>query len=189
MIQKVKEWSGVVALVAILLFLGSDYTNKTNLGAVTTTCQGTTTCLTDLFVTGEELQGSATVGYSGTLNEGNVTRTGTTFTRLNGGTCYIKAYATTIAASSTAQVDCQATAAVSANGIAALTGVTFGDSVIATLATSTAGTASNGLVITGASASSTAGYVTLYISNLTGTTFTWPVTGTATGTVHYFVMR
>src|SRR3990167_4610088 len=53
---------------------------------------------------------------------------GTDITRINTGTCYIKAYATTIAASSTATVDCQATAAVGSisGATSALTGVTMG---------------------------------------------------------------
>lgn len=108
---------------------------------------------------------------------------------LNYGTCYIKAYATTIAASTTATVDCQATAAVSANGISALTGITVDSKVIATLATSTAGTSGLGISIIGASASTTSGSITLRISNLTGTTYTWPVTGTATGTVQYIAIK
>lgn len=112
---------------------------------------------------------------------------GTTVTRINTGTCYIKAYATTIAATSTASVDCQATAAVSASGISALTGVTSGDVVSVNLATSTAGTTFGGLILAGASASTTDGYITLRLTNLTGTTYTWPVTGTASGTATYIV--
>lgn len=127
-----------------------------------------------------------------TCNDGFANCTGTLINRINAGTCYIQSYATTIAASSTVKVDCQATAAV--GGIStvndvALTGVTAGDAVQATLATSTAGSTSNGLVIIGASASTTAGYIQLNISNLTGATFTWPVTGTATGTVYYTAMN
>jgi hypothetical protein len=121
---------------------------------------------------------------------------GTNIDRLNTGTCYIKAYATTIAATSSAVVDCQATAAVSASGIGALAGVTFGDAVAAQLSTTTAlgapiGVATprmGGLVIRGASASSTAGVITLLIGNETGDTYTWPLTGSATGTASYIVL-
>lgn len=109
----------------------------------------------------------------------------TTINQLNAGTCYIRPYAATITASSTAKVDCQGTAAWNASGVSALTGVTAGDWVQAKLATSTAGTTSNGLVITGASASTTPGFIELYISNLTGGTFTWPTSGTASGTASY----
>ncbi len=110
--------------------------------------------------------------------------------RVNTGTCYILAYAATIAASTTAKVDCQATAAIyntNTSRAVALTGVTAGDFVQASLATSTAGTTSNGLVISGASASTTAGYIELYVTNFTGGTFTWPITGAATGTASYLV--
>lgn len=120
--------------------------------------------------------GSLTVGSSGTA-----------IARVNTGTCYIKAYATTIAATSSAEVDCQATAAVSASGIAPLTGITFGDAVSATLSTTTAGSVVGGLAITGVSASTTAGYISIRIVNLTGGTYTWPTTGSATGTATYIV--
>lgn len=112
---------------------------------------------------------------------------GTAVAKINTGTCYIKAYATTIAATSTATVDCQATAAVDVSGISSLSGITAGDVVSVNLATSTAGTTSGGLALIGASASSTSGYITLRLSNLTGTTYTWPTTGTATGTATYIV--
>lgn len=129
-------------------------------------------------------------------NTGSITlsTTGTEVTRINKGTCYIKAYATTIVGSSTATVDCQGTAAVSASGMSALTGVTSGDTIVATLSTTTAagGAAApvlGGLVASGAVASSTSGYITLTIANLTGGTYTWPLTGQATGTVNYFVVK
>jgi hypothetical protein len=119
--------------------------------------------------------------------------TGTTIARINTGQCFIKPYATTIAASSTAVVDCQATAAVGSitGTTAALAGVTLGDNVVATLSTTTAGVAaaSGGIVITGASASTTAGYITETISNLSGTTFTWPVNAAASGTESYIVTK
>lgn len=124
-------------------------------------------------------------------NTGGASCNGTTFSRFNGSTCFIKAYATTIAASTTANVDCQGTAAIGTiTGTAsALTGVTDGDNVQVTLSTTTAGTQSNGIAIIGAGASTTAGYITLRISNLTGAIFTWPTTGNATGTVYYWVYR
>jgi hypothetical protein len=118
--------------------------------------------------------------------------TGTALTRVNTGTCYILPYAATIAASSTAVVDCQGTAAIfntNTTLATALTGVTNGDNVIANFSTTTATTVSNGIVVTGAAASTTAGYITLTVSNLRGTTFTWPVTGSATGTVYYMVTK
>ena len=113
---------------------------------------------------------------------------GTAASRLNFGTCYIKAYAATIEATSTATVDCQGTAAVDASGISALTGVTFGDQVSLTISTTTAGTTVNGLSVSAAAASTTAGYITAQIYNGTGGTFTWPVTGVATGTASYIAI-
>jgi hypothetical protein len=118
---------------------------------------------------------------------------GTAFNRLDGGTCYIKPWATTIAASSTQLADCQGTAAVgSSTGLyltSALAGVTLGDSVVTTMATGTASTVYGGIDIEAASASSTPGYIQLLIANQTGATFTWPTTGTASGTVSYLDMH
>ncbi len=190
MIKTIKEWSGLVALILIIVIQFFGGATAAVFGTVNTGCHGSTSCLTDLFVSGETLSGQMTVGYTGTLAAGSVTETGTVLNRLDAGTCYIQAYATTIAATSTAKVECQGTAAV--GGIttaldAALTGVTTGDNVQVRLATSTAGTTSLGLNVTGASASTTAGYIELYIANMTGATFTWPTTGAATGTASYWV--
>lgn len=120
------------------------------------------------------------------------TCTGTNLNRVNAGTCYLAPYATTIAATTTSAVDCQGTLAwnaSSADGRTALTGVTFGDSVIAMLSTTTAKLGNPlGLILAGASASTTAGHIELQIRNNTGTTFTWStVLGTASGTVSYLV--
>lgn len=116
---------------------------------------------------------------------------GTLLNRVNAGTCYILAYSATIPATTTAQVDCQGTAAIYNlnNSLAtALTGVTFGDRVVANLSTTTAaGTVWGSIHIAGASASTTSGYISLLLENLTGAAYTWPVTGTATGTVSYIV--
>ena len=124
------------------------------------------------------LTGSLKIGSSGTA-----------VTRANTGVCYFKAYATTIAATSSAYVDCQATAAVGSitGATTALTGVTFGDNVVVNMSTTTAGTVVGGLVVGGVSASTTAGHIQMRIVNLTGATYTWPTTGTATGTASYIV--
>ena len=130
---------------------------------------------------------SVGTGVGATLNKFTVNANGTPVSRINAGTCYIKAYATTIAASSTANVDCQATAAIgtiTATG-AALTGVTDGDIVIAQLSTTTAGTTGQGLQVIGANSSTTAGHIDLRVVNNTGTTYTWSTSGNATGTVNY----
>lgn len=123
------------------------------------------------------------------------TCTGTAVNQINTGFCYVKAYAATIAASSSATVDCQATAAVdvSTGRIgSALTGVQKGDAIIgATFSTTTSGVSGvgGGIVVVGSSASSTNGYITLNVANLTGATYTWPTNLTATGTVQYFSNR
>lgn len=115
---------------------------------------------------------------------------GTNVQRLDTGMCYIQAYATTIAASSTGIVDCQATKAVggvtTANDVA-LVGVSPGDNVVVELATSSQSTTYGGINVDAASASTTPGFIQLYIVNSTGTTYTWPTTGSATGTVSYVV--
>lgn len=108
----------------------------------------------------------------------------TQINELNVGICYIRPYAATIAATSTALVDCQATAAWDANGMSALTGIAYGDWVNVTLASTTSSTF-GGVHVSGASASSTAGYIQLRLSNLTGAAFTWPTSGTASGTASY----
>lgn len=111
------------------------------------------------------------------------------------GTCYILAYATTIAASTTAAVDCQGTAAIgttNTTNATALTGVTSASRIPGiNMATSTAKSAGTygSIEIVGASASTTSGFITLIVQNNTGTTFTWPTTGTATGTVYYLQTR
>lgn len=172
----------VIAIIACFLAAGN---GKTVFGNVVDTSYF------DYFqaTTGFQLGSGLTFFSSSGIK---VNSTSTTIGRMNTGTCYIQAYATTIAASSTAKVECQGTAAV--GGITtvndtALTGVTTGDYVQTRLATSTAGTTSLGLNITGASASTTPGYIEMYIINSTGTTFTWPTTGAATGTASYFVTR
>lgn len=104
---------------------------------------------------------------------------------VNSGVCYLRPYAATIAATSTVNVDCQGTAAWSANGVSALTGIVYGDACQLTLATTTAGATSGALHVAGVTASTTSGYIGVNISNLTGTTHTWPVSGSASGTASY----
>lgn len=130
------------------------------------------------------LQGAATT-ITGllTASAGELfSSTGTQVNRVNFGTCYVQASATTIAASSTATVDCQAS---QTGGNTALTGITAGDTVIAQFA-STTPTTIDGIMINGASASTTAGFITMVVSNMTGTTFTWTA---AASTTNYIVVH
>lgn len=148
-----------------------------------------------------------TTGYSATApggvapTDGKLTIgvSGLPIANLSQGTCYLQPYATTIAASSTATVDCQGFAAVgstapAAASTSALTGVTLGDNILASFATSTsASTTAPGLVILGASASTTAGYITLRVYNLTGAVYSYinnqGVGAIASGTVNYLDWR
>jgi len=117
--------------------------------------------------------------------------TGTKINQANEGTCYFRPSAATIAATSSVKVTCQGTAAQSASGPSALAGVKSGDRVWVQMSTTTSGVsgAGSGLVLNGASASTTNGYIELFITNLTGGTYTWPTTGTATGTAQYRASR
>lgn len=180
--NNILKWSGVVALVLAIILIGVNVQNGNVKKAFGTIVD---TSFFDYFdaTTGFKLAGTTFFSSSGL----KINSTSNTVARLNTGQCYIKAYATTIAATSTALVDCQATAAVSANGISALTGVTPGDNVVANLATTTSGSTFGGLALIGATASNTPGYIQLDVSNLTGTTFTWPTSGNATGTASYLV--
>ncbi len=112
---------------------------------------------------------------------------GTAINRLNTGQCFFAPSGTTIAASTTVPVDCQATAFISTTAEAPLQGVTLGDAVVVEMSTTTSGSVSNGISDTGCSASTTQGYITCEVSNTTGATYTWPTTGSASGTASYFV--
>lgn len=103
--------------------------------------------------------------------------TGTIIGNVVTGTCNLLPAATTIAASSTATVDCQASA--TGQPAVALTGVTAGDAVQLQYGTTTS-TLYTGLRIVGANASSTPGYITALIFNGTGATYTWATNGTST---------
>lgn len=120
---------------------------------------------------------------------------GTVFSSENTGVCFIQPYATTIAASSTALVDCQGTAAVGTTNTGkdtALPGIVQGGFSEGTLGTTTASqngssiSAFGGLILLGVSASTTPGYLQLLLLNQFGTTFTWPLVGTASGSMKYF---
>lgn len=122
------------------------------------------------FTGGEAFTGGMTVGASGTaLNQ------------VNAGFCNVWAAAATIAATSTVTVDCGG----GANGQTALTGITAGAGAEVQFGT-TSPTTSGGLVVESSSASSTPGFLTLHISNFTGTTFTWTATASTSLTYEVF---
>ncbi len=192
--MKLNKESGKIAVVALIIAIIAMFFPAPHqrgvLGGITN-YDGLALGADGLTVTGATtLSGavtmSAALALTSTFQAGS---TGTAFNQINSGQCYIKPYATTIAASSTAVVDCQGTAAQSASGISALTGVQNGDRIVATLSTTTSGTTFLGLHIIGAAASTTNGYIVLTLANLTGDTFTWPTTGAASGTAAYISNR
>lgn len=157
-------WVGI--LIAIVIALGSFIFHP----APASVTAGGTTNYDTLGISGLKL---------GTgCNDGFKTCTATTFTKLNGGSCIVWAGSQTIAASSTALVECQSS---STGSLAALAGaLAAGDRVFVTAPTSTSAIA-NGLVINGATASSTApGFIDIRVSNLTGQTFTWTAAASTT---------
>lgn len=105
----------------------------------------------------------------------------------NFGTCSAHVSATTLAASSTTQIDCQAG---TGGTLSALSGITYGDKIVMSMASTTVGTGSNagaGLIIRAVDASSTAGVISMQIYNGTGATFTW--TAAASSSFRYFAWR
>lgn len=135
---------------------------------------------------GTRMQHGLSVGYTSAAPGGvaptdgklTVGINGTPLGTVNFGKCAILAYATTIAASTTATVDCSTTGRIGGT----LTGITSTDNVMA-MATTSLSTTYLGVRIVSANASTTAGYITLKIWNGTGKTFTW--TGTASSTIAY----
>jgi len=187
MIQKITLGIAVIALI-----VGGVAITRSNQVVPTETTLGATTVFQKTSFTEGLFAGSGRqveISRDGGFKLGS---SGTAVTRINTGTCYIQSYATTIAATSSATVECQATALVRTTATtftSPLTGVASGDAVNVTLSTATAGTTVGGLTITAATASTTAGYISLRVYNGTGATFTWPVTGSATGTASYIVTK
>lgn len=102
----------------------------------------------------------------------------------NFGTCQVQSNANTIAASTTQTVDCVAVAGTPPG--TALAGITAGDKITMQESTTTS-TAFGGVLLLGASASSTSGYITMKLYNATGATFTW--TSAASTSFQYFAAR
>ena len=102
---------------------------------------------------------------------------GTSLTAIKTGSCTIWAPANTIDATSTQQAECQsATNGTLASG---LTGITS-DSICYVTNASSTNTTIGGIVVGGASASTTAGSIVARIANFTGTTFTWSAVASST---------
>ena len=120
----------------------------------------------DIKTTGDTTLASTTAT---TLKVGQV---GSAVTRIVRGTCNMQSNANTIAATTTVQIDCQAGAGGTQSALTNVPAWASGDTVFFGLASSTA-TSFGGLNVIGASASTTAGYITLQLYNQTGGTFTW----------------
>lgn len=101
------------------------------------------------------------------------------------GSCTIWAPATTIAASTTQAVECQA--AIN-GGITRIAGITA-DSVCTVIEASSTNAVVNGIAVVGSSASSTvtsgAGSIVLRLSNLTGASFPWTSTASSSSKWKY----
>lgn len=176
------KYSGVVALVIIAILTGKALISSNGVSFGSTSCDSYT-CFTYLEVI-NDLKIDATATYAGLASfTGGVKvgSSGTTVNGLNYGICYIQASATTISASSTVTVDCQAS---TSGANTALTGITAGDTVFVKFATTTSTTFA-GLSVLGASASSTSGYITMKVYNGTGGTFTWTSGASTTNYVAY----
>lgn len=174
--SKIKIWGiGMIATIALILsfigLVGENQSVPNQLGA-----DGDTN-LTNLVLSGyQTTAGNSTFGSSGTA-----------VAQLNYGSCNLLPDATTIAASSTARVTCQG--GTDTTGFTALTGITSSSKIIGSLSTTTAGSVFEGLVLTGVTASTTSGYIETRISNQTGDTYTWPVSGSASGTMQYIGIK
>ena len=123
---------------------------------------------------------------STTITTLKIGQNGTALTRVNSGFCNIKTGVATIAASSSIAVDCGG----GSFGATALAGITVTDRVILGQPTTTPAIGANvgtGLQVLGASASTTAGFITVILFNGTGGIFTW--TAAASSSWPYVVAR
>lgn len=157
----IKEWSGVVALVILAIMGLMNFTSSSQVSQFGSVACDQTTCLAGGFrVTSGVLEADG--GFQMGSN-------GTSLNAIVAGGCTIWASATTIGATSSAQVVCQG---ATNGGISALTGVTS-DAICNVTHASSTNTTSGGLVVAGVSASSTAGTIVAQVSNFTGAVFTW----------------
>jgi len=107
---------------------------------------------------------------------------GTQIATVKTGACTIWVPSTTILGSTTQQIVCQS--ATDGSLVSGLTGVTT-DSICNLHHASSTNATVNGLVVSGVSASSTAGSIVAQLSNLTGATFTWTSAGTSSSQWNY----
>lgn len=164
--------SGVLAVVAIVIAILVGFFALTSQGA-------------SVGDFGTRFPNGLAVGSTARVTQNKLTvgNSGNALGNVLFGTCTLWAPANTIAASTTQLVECNGN---TTGGLTAISGILPGDKVFVTLGTTTA--TSNGLVLAGAQASTTAnGYITMRLTNLTGATFTW--TALASSSVPYLVVR
>ncbi len=145
----IKEWSGVVALVILAIIYVVGFTSHKTVFGSATSCTDGYTCFTNL-----EVQGSNLIDGVITMAGGSkVGSSGTTLNTVLEGKSSLIASSFTVGATTTVSMDIAATGALT------------GDTVFASFATTSS---VGGWAIVGASASTTAGFDTLRVMNLTG---------------------
>lgn len=167
--MKKSSWALLVALVALITSIGAFFTTTGGSHPTGSTAGQTATAgyyVAGLgFRVGTEQSSKTVFNSTGQLTLGT---SGTAIGRINFGTCQIVAYSNTIAASSTANVDCSTNGQPSGT----ITGISALDTVDA-FATTSISSLSQGVFIIASNASTTAGIIRLTVSNGTGGTFTW----------------
>jgi hypothetical protein len=120
---------------------------------------------------------TGTVHYQGETFQGGlqIGQRGTFVTNMLKGTCSLIAPSFSVVASTSVAMDC------------AVTGVQAGDTVFAMLASSTATAIGPGWEITGVSASTTSGFITIALTNGTGGTAVIPAS--LASTTRYLILR
>lgn len=146
-----------------------------------------TTTISNPFTFQQGITNDSTLTQTGAATIGS---SGTAVAQLNYGTCQLQPDSATIAASTTARVTCHGgNWSAGQAAFTALTGITSSSKILGSLSTTTAGSTFEGLVLTGVTASTTAGFIETRISNQTGDTYTWPTSGSASGTMQYIGIK
>lgn len=168
--NKIIQWVLVVA--AFILSLFSISTSK--VPAQIKSIGGTVHNVQETFDSGIAVNGTEVISSSRGLSAASIAvGSGTSVTKLLKGTCNLIG-TPTISATSTSAMDC------------AVSGVVAGDTVFMQTPTTTPATF-EGWNILGANASSTSGYLTVILQNLTGANAVPPAT--VTGSLQYLILR
>lgn len=135
-------------------------------------------------ITNYDRLGLLSLKVASTCNSGTTFSgcTGTELARINTGFCNVHAGAATAPGSTNVLVQCDA----GTNSQSALTGVTAGDVVFVSPATTSKQAIGSGIFVTGASASSTSGFIDVNLYNASTTAFTY--VAAATTSWQYFVI-